>query len=60
MLKISPQTSSLLLSTIVNNNKMVGSSSENNQKLAKSDFIKTMHRVEKSSFLTSNTSQIFI
>ena len=54
MLKMSPKLANTLSVTGVNNNKVVGSSNKNNRKLAKSDFIKPMCRVEESSFLTPN------
>ena len=59
ILKTSPQLAGTLLAISINNSKFVGSSSENNEKLAKSDFTKPVHRVEKLSFLILNTRHIF-
>ena len=49
-----------LLATTINNSKVIGSSSENEEKLAKSDFIKPVHGVEEPSFLTPNARRAFI
>ena len=56
---MSPQSAGALSATIVNDSKVVSSSSRNNGKLAKSDFIKPMCRVEKPSFLTPDARQAF-
>ena len=53
---MSSQLAGTLPSTRVNNSKIISSSGRNNKKLAKSDFIKTMHKTEESSFLILNTS----
>ena len=54
ILKINPQSASILLAISVDNSEVVGSSSENNRKLAKSDFTKLVHRAKESSFLILN------
>ena len=59
MLKMSPQPTSALPATDVDNSKFVDSSGRNDRKLAKSDFIKPVRRVEKPSFLTLDTRQAF-
>ena len=55
MLKTSSQLVGTLSATGIDNNKVVGSSSKNNKKLAKSDFIKPMRGAEVPRFLTRNT-----
>ena len=60
MLKIRSKLADALPATSVHDSKVISSSSENNRKLAKSDFIKPMHRVEEFSSLTSNARQVFI
>ena len=55
MLKTSSQQAGALLATGVNNSKVIGSSGRNNEKSAKSDFIKPVRKAEESSFLTFNT-----
>ena len=52
MLKTNSCLADTLLFTSFDKSKIVGSSSRNNRKLAKSDFIKAMSGVVKSSFLT--------
>ena len=56
MLKASPQVAGIFLATIVDDSKVISSSSRNDRKLAKSDFTKPVHRVEEPSFLISNTN----
>lgn len=61
ILKTSLQLANTLIFNSVNNNQ-VSIDGENNEKLVKSkkyNFIKAVYRVEKPSFLTSNTRQIF-
>ena len=41
----------------IDNSNVIGSSSGNDRKLAKSNFTKPIYRTEKPSFLTFNTSQ---
>ena len=41
-----------LTDTSVNNSKIIGNGSENNQKLAKSNFTKPIHEAKESSFFT--------
>ena len=52
MLKTSLQPAGTLLATAVNDSKVVGRSGGNEEKSAKSDFIKPVRRVEESIFLT--------
>ena len=52
MLKTSPQLASALPATAVDDSEVIGSSDENEGKLAKSDFTKPVRRAEKPSFLT--------
>ena len=52
MLKVNLQPASTLPVTGVNNSIIVGSSSRNNKKSAKSDFTKPVRRVEEPCFLT--------
>ena len=59
MLKISPQLAGALLTTGIDNSKVVETSGRNNEKLAKSDFTKPVRRAEESSFLTPNTRRAF-
>ena len=59
MLKISPQLAGTVLATDVDNSKVVGSSSRNNRKSAKSGFTKLVYGVEELSFLTPNARQVF-
>ena len=59
MLKTSPKPAIALLATSVNNSELVGSSSRNNKKSAKSDFIKPKRRVEEPSFLILNDGRVF-
>ena len=60
MLKTSPQLVSTLPDTSIDDSKVVGSSSKNDKKSAKSDFTKPLRRAEEPSFLVSNTKQTFI
>ena len=60
MLKTSPQLAGALPITGVDNSKVVDSSGKNDKKLAKSDFMKPVRRMEKPSFLTSDARQAFI
>ena len=60
MLKTSSLLANALLATGVDDNEVVGSSGRNNGKLAKSDFIKPMRKVEEPSFLTLDTRKAFI
>ena len=55
MLKMSPQPAGALLATAVDNSEVIGNSSRNEKKSAKSDFTKPVRRVEKPSFLTPVT-----
>ena len=59
MLKMSPQLAGVLPATGINNSKIVRSTSENDRKLAKSDFTKLVHRAEKHNFLTPDARQTF-
>ena len=59
MLKISPQLTSTLLATDVDNSKVIGNSDKNKRKLAKSDFIKLVRRAKEPSFVTPNARQAF-
>ena len=59
MLKTSPQLTGTLLATNIDNSKVISSSSRNDRKSAKADFIKPMYRVEEPSFLTFDTRQAF-
>ena len=59
MLKTSPMPGSALPDTGVDNSKLVESSGGNVGKLAKSDFINLIRRVEKPSFLTPNARRAF-
>ena len=49
---MSPQPANTLPVTSIDNNEVVGSSSGNDEKFAKSDFTKSLCRVEEPSFLT--------
>ena len=55
ILKTSSEPADASLTTSVDNSKLLGSSGGNNEKLAKSNFTKPIHRVEEPSFLTPNT-----
>ena len=59
MLKTSSQLDGALLATTIDDSKVVGSSSGNEEKSAKSDFTKPMRRAEKPSFLTPDARQAF-
>ena len=59
MLKTSPQPASALPATSVNNSEVIGSSSGNDRKSAKSDFTKPVRRVGEPSFLTLDAKQAF-
>ena len=59
ILKTSLQQADALPFICIDDGKVVGSSSRNNEKLVKFDFIKFVHRVKKFPFLTSDTSQSF-
>ena len=52
------QLATILLSTNINNSKVISSGSKNNKKSAKSNFTKTMYRAEELSFLTFDTRQV--
>ena len=54
MLKTSPQLAGTLLAIGIDDSKVVGSSGKNNKNSAKSDFIKSVRKVEKLSFPTPN------
>ena len=55
MLKMSLQLAGILLTTSVDDSKIVSSSGRNNRKLAKPNVTKLVHKIEKSSFLTLDT-----
>ena len=59
MLKISSQPAGILPATGFDNSKIVSSSSRNNRKLAKSDFIKPVRKAEEPSFLAPDIRQAF-
>ena len=59
MLKTSFQLVGILPATGVDDSEVIGNSGGNNEKPAKSGFIKPMRKAEKPSFLTSNTRQAF-
>ena len=59
MLKISPKPAGALPATGIDNSEVVGSSSRNDRKLAKSNSTKPMHRAEKPSFPTPDARQAF-
>ena len=59
MLKTSPQPTGTLPATGIDNSEVVGSSGRNNEKSAKFDFTKSVRKVEKPSFLSLNTRQVF-
>ena len=59
MMKTSSQLVDALQSTSIGDSKIISSSSENNEKSTKSDFINAVYKVEESSFLTSNIRQVF-
>ena len=59
MLKTNPQPAGALPATGVDDSKVIGSSSKNEEKSAKSDFIKLVRKAEELSFLTPNTKQVF-
>ena len=44
----------------IDDSEVVGSSGRNDEKSAKSDFTKPVHRAEEPSFLTPNARQAFI
>ena len=48
-----------LSSTSIDNSKIVSNGNRNNKNLTKFDFIKAVHRAEKSSFLAPNARQAF-
>ena len=60
MLKTRSQPAGALPATAVDNSEIVGNSSGNEKKSAKSDFTKPMRRVEEPSFLTPNARRVFI
>ena len=57
---MSPQLADALLATGIDNSEVFGSSSRNDEKLAKSDFTKPMHGAEEPSFLTPDARPAFI
>ena len=59
ILKTSSNLASTLLVIIVDNSKAIGTSSGNDIKSAKSDFIKPMYGAEKPSFPTPDARQAF-
>ena len=59
MFKTSLQQAGVLPATGVDNREVIGSSSGNNKKLAKSDFSKPVRRAEEPSFLTPDARQAF-
>ena len=59
MLKTNPQLADALPATAVDDNEVIRSSSRNERKSAKSDFIKPVHRVEEPSFLTPDARWAF-
>ena len=59
MLKISFQPGGALPATNVDNSEVIGSSSGNNRKLAKSNFLKPVRKAEEPSFLTLDARQAF-
>ena len=59
MLKTSPQPAGALLATAVDNSEVVGTSSGNEGKSAKSDFTKLVRGAEEPSFPTFNARQAF-
>ena len=59
MLKTSFQLAGALSATSVDDSKVVRNSDRKNRKSAKSDFTKSIRKVEKPSFLTPNTRQAF-
>ena len=59
ILKTSPQPAGVLLTTAIDNSEVIGSSSGNERKSAKSNFTKLVHGVEKPSFLTFNARRAF-
>ena len=58
ILKIRLQLTSALPVTGIDKSKIVGSSSENDEKSTESDFTKPLQRAEELSFLTLNTRQV--
>ena len=59
ILKTSHKLAGTLPATDIDDSKIVSSSGRNNGKLAKSDFIKPVHKVEEFSFLTFDARQAF-
>ena len=59
MLKTSLHLAVALPATAINNSEVIDSSSRNNRKLAKLDFIKPVRRAEKPSFLTFDARRPF-
>ena len=59
MLKMSLQLAGTVPATGVDNSEVIGSSSRNDEKSAKSGFIKPVQGAEEPSFLTSDTGQAF-
>ena len=54
MLKTIPQLAGVLSATVIDDNEDINNSGRNDEKSAKSDFIKPIRRAKEPSFLTPN------